>query len=49
MSLILDLIAKFPYTVLCEYTEYQGNFLQISRLVLQKVKPESKYSITHDK
>jgi hypothetical protein len=49
MSLIHALIAREPDVVLCEHSEYTGNFLQISRLVLQKTKPDSTASITYDK
>ena len=49
MSIILSLIAKFPDIVLCEYSEFVGNFPQITRVVLQKLKPNSKYSVEYDK
>jgi hypothetical protein len=49
MSIILSIIAKQPDNVLCEYTDYSGNFQQVSRLVLQKVNQNTKCSINHDK
>lgn len=49
MSIILSLIAKFPDVVLCEYSDFVGNFQQITRVVLQKLKPNCKYSIEYDK
>ena len=49
MSIILAVVAKYPDNVLCEYTEHNGNFLQISRMILQKVKIDTKYTILHDK
>jgi len=49
MSIILSLIAKYPDVVLCEYSEFVGNFPQITRVVLQKLKPNCKYSIEYDK
>lgn len=50
MSFIYSLIARDPDIVLCEYTEYTGNFMQIARLILQKgVKQNTKYIINYDK
>lgn len=49
MSIILSLIAKYPDIVLCEYSEFVGNFHQITRVVLQKLKPNCKYSIEYDR
>ncbi len=49
MSIIHCLIARHPDIVLCEHSEHTGNFLQISRIILQKViKPETKQSIVYD-
>lgn len=42
MSFITSLIAKSQDTVLAEYTEYDGNFQQVSRLVLQNIQENSK-------
>ncbi len=41
MSFISVIVAKIPDIVLCEYTSFQGNFSQVSRLVLQKIQPNS--------
>jgi hypothetical protein len=49
MSIILATIALYPDTVLCEHTDFRGNFQQISRLILQKVTPESKKVIVDNK
>lgn len=49
MSIILSLIAKFPDIVLCEYSEFSGNFHQITRVVLQKLKPNCKYLFEYGK
>jgi hypothetical protein len=49
MSLILSLVARSPDVVLCEYSEFTGNFLQISRQILQKVKQDTKTSIAYDR
>ena len=49
MSIILSLVAKFPDVVLCEYSDFVGNFLQITRIMLQRLKPNCKYSIVYDK
>ena len=49
MSFIYSLIARDPDIVLCEYTEYTGNFMQIARLILQKgVKQNTKYIINRN-
>lgn len=48
MSIIHSLIARYPDVVLVEHSEYSGNFLQISRLVLQNIKSESAVSIIYD-
>lgn len=49
MSILYALIAKEPDVVLCEYTDYSGNFQQITRILLRKIKKESKYTIDYDK
>jgi hypothetical protein len=41
MSFINVIISKSPDIVVAEYTNFQGNFSQISRLVLQKIKSNS--------
>lgn len=49
MSIIYALISKAHDVVLCEHTEYAGNFQQISRVLLRKIKSNVKYSIEYDK
>jgi vesicle-associated membrane protein 7 len=49
MSIITSLIAKHPDVVLCEYSDFTGNFKQITRIILQRLKPNCKYSIDYDK
>jgi hypothetical protein len=49
MSIIYALIAKSSDVVLVEHTEHTGNFQQISRVLLRKIKKGSKYSIEYDK
>ena len=49
MSIIHALVARHPDIVLCEYSEHTGNFLQISRIILQKVvKTDTKQMIIYD-
>jgi hypothetical protein len=49
MSIIYAFIAKKTDVVLCEHTEFTGNFQSISRVILRKLKKNSKYSIEYDK
>lgn len=50
MSFVYSLIARLPDIVLCEYSDYTGNFYQIARMVLQKsITPNSKSIIQYDK
>ena len=42
MSILYTLIAKDRDTVLSEYTEFSGNFQQLSRQLMLKLKPNSK-------
>lgn len=49
MSIIYSLIAKDFGVVLSEYTEYSGNFQQITRMILKKVHQNCKYTIEYDK
>lgn len=50
MSLLYSLIARSVDVVLCEHTEYSGNFMQIIRSILQKnIKLNTKCIITYDK
>ncbi len=46
MSFIYTLVARSADIVLVEYTDYSGNFQQISRSILNKIKPETKGKIT---
>lgn len=49
MSIIFALISRGNDVVLCEHTDYAGNFQQISRMLIRKIKKNSKYSIEYDK
>ncbi len=49
MSILYALIAKASDVVLCEHTEYAGNFQQISRVLLRKIKKNTNFSIEYDK
>ena len=48
MPIIHVLISKNTDSVLCEYTEYQGNFATIARIFLQKIKPNTRQTIQYD-
>ena len=48
MSILYSLIAKILDVVLCEYSEYNGNFQQITRLLLRKVQPNRRFTIEYD-
>ena len=48
MSIIYGLIAKNDDQVLCEYTEYKGNFEQISRMILRKIQKNSRRALIYD-
>ena len=49
MSIIFSLISRNSDVVLCEHTDFAGNFQQISRMLLRKIKKNSKFSIEYDK
>ena len=49
MSLIYSLIANRNKVVLAEHSEYNGNFSQISRMILGKIEKEGKVIINYDK
>ena len=49
MSILYSLISKDKDVVLTEYTEYSGNFQQITRALLRKVHQNTKYTIDYDK
>ena len=48
MSILYALIAKNLDIVLCEYSEYNGNFQQITRMLLRKVQPNRRFTIEYD-
>lgn len=49
MSIIYTLIARSSDVVLSEFTDFSGNFQQISRIIMRKMKKNSKYSLSYDK
>lgn len=48
MSIIHCLVARNTEIVLAEYTEHDGNFQQISRLLLRKLRNEKKLTVDYD-
>ncbi len=48
MRIIYACIAKNRKSVLCEYTEFNGNFQQVSGRILDKVDSEDNFSIEYD-
>jgi hypothetical protein len=48
MSIIYTLIARDSDKVLCEYSEYHGNFEQISRSLLKKVQKDHRATFLYD-
>jgi hypothetical protein len=48
MSLIYTLISRENDKVLCEYSEYHGNFEQISRGLLKKVQKDHRATFSYD-
>lgn len=48
MSIIYTLISRANEKILCEYTDYRGNFEQIARLLLKKTSRCDKASISYD-
>ena len=48
MSIIYTLIAKEHEKVLCEFTEYHGNFQVITRNLIKKLKEQSKAVVVYD-
>lgn len=48
MSIIYCLVARNSNIVLSEYTEHQGNFQQISRIILRKLSKETKLTIDYN-
>ena len=47
MSLFYALIARSNEIVLCEYTEISGNFPQITRSIIKKIKRNTRSSYTY--
>jgi vesicle-associated membrane protein 7 len=47
MSIVYTLICKGNDKVLCEFTEYQGNFEQISRSLLKKVQKDKRATFSY--
>ncbi len=48
MSLIYTLIARPNKIILTDYTEFSGNFQQISLVILNKLRKNKKCSIEYD-
>ena len=48
MSILYALISKNLDKVLCDYSEYNGNFQLITRKLLPKVQPNKKFTIEYD-
>ena len=49
MSFIYSLIANDRKIILADNTEYNGNFSQIVRLLLDKIEKEGKVAMDYDK
>ena len=49
MSFIYSLIANDRKIILADNTEYNGNFSQIVRLLLDKIEKEGKVKMDYDK
>lgn len=47
MSIVYTLICKGGDKVLCEHTDYQGNFEQVSRNLLRKVQSETRATFNY--
>ena len=45
-SIVYTLIARSTKTVLCDYTEFTGNFQQISLLILGRIKKDSNVKLS---
>lgn len=48
VKLIYTLIARASKLILCDFTEYSGNFQQVSLVVLSKIKKNSKCEIEYN-
>ncbi len=49
MSIIYALVSKSLDVVLCEHTEYAGNFQQVSRVLMRKIQKNKKFIIDYDR
>ena len=47
MSIVYTLICKGGDKVLCEYTDYQGNFEQVSRNLLKKIQKDTRVTFSY--
>lgn len=47
-NIVYTLIARNTKIVLCDYTEFSGNFQQISLVILSNVKPNSKCELDYN-
>ena len=48
MEIIYTLISRSSKIILCDYTEYSGNFQQISLVLLSKIKKNSKCEVEYN-
>ena len=48
VEIIFSLITRTSKIILCDYTDYSGNFQQISLLLLGKIKKNNKCEIIYD-
>lgn len=48
MSIIYTLVARGNKIILTDYTEWSGNFQQISLVILNKIKKDKRCSIDYD-
>ena len=48
VEIIYSLIGRSSQIILCDYTDYSGNFQQISLLLLEKIKKNNKCEIIYD-
>ena len=48
VKIIYTLIARASKIVLCDFTEFSGNFQQISLVLLNKIKKDSKCEVEYN-
>jgi hypothetical protein len=48
VKIIYTMIARSSKIVLCDFTEYSGNFQQISLVLLSKIKKNSKCEVEYN-